>query len=286
MVITMKLKHVGWVALSGLFAVSLAGCAAQNDQAAPTGSEQAVVQTEENQGPAAGQAAVDEQADAATAEQEAANPAELQIVDSGWFAADNGMVDFAVKVQNPNKTVEAIDPVIEVVGKDDSGNVIFDETIETPGVLPDSTYYYSYVAGSTADSSANSTEVVKPATVEFSITTPEGSWEATDQKLADVYVVQDGGAADTQFGAKEFTGTVTASESLDGATQSRVDVVLLGRQRQDRGRLLQDRGHSARSGRRLRHLRRGCSSVRELRRVRQPVARGGRGIEAEWFTLD
>lgn len=83
MVITMKLKHVGWVALSGLFAVSLAGCAAQNDQAAPTGSEQAVVQTEENQGPAAGQAAVDEQADAATAEQEAANPAELQIVDSG-----------------------------------------------------------------------------------------------------------------------------------------------------------------------------------------------------------
>ena len=83
------------------------------------------------------------------------------------------------------------------------------------------------MAGSTADSSANSTEVVKPATVEFSITTPEGSWEATDQKLAHVYAVQDGGATDTQFGAKEFTGTVTASESLDGATQSRVDVVLL-----------------------------------------------------------
>ena len=39
--------------------------------------------------------------------------------------------------------------------------------------------------------------------------------------------VQDKGATDTQFGAKEFTGTVTASESLDGATQSRVDVVLL-----------------------------------------------------------
>lgn len=140
MVMTMKLKYMGWVALSGLFAVSLVGCAAQSSQTAPAGSEQAVVQTEETQGPAAGQAAVDEQADAATAEQEAANPAELQIVDSGWFAADNGMVDFAVKVQNPNKTVEAIDPVIEVVGKDDSGNVIFDETIETPGVLPDSTY--------------------------------------------------------------------------------------------------------------------------------------------------
>ena len=74
---TMKLKYMGWVALSGLFAVSLAGCAAQSGQTAPAGSEQAVVQTEETQGPAAGQAAVDEQADAeadaATAEQEAAN---------------------------------------------------------------------------------------------------------------------------------------------------------------------------------------------------------------------
>lgn len=64
MVMTMKLKYLGWVALSGLFAVSLAGCAAQSGQTAPAGSEQAVVQTEETQGPAAGQAAVDEQADA------------------------------------------------------------------------------------------------------------------------------------------------------------------------------------------------------------------------------
>lgn len=32
MVMTMKLKYMGWVALSGLFAVSLAGCAAQSSQ--------------------------------------------------------------------------------------------------------------------------------------------------------------------------------------------------------------------------------------------------------------
>lgn len=223
----MKLRNMGWAVFSGLFAVSLAGCAAQTDQTAPAGSEQAVVQAEETQGPAAGQAAVDEQADAATAEQEAASPAELQIVDSGWFAADNGMVDFAVEVQNPNHTVEAVNPVIEVVGKDESGNVLFDETIETPGVLPDSTYYYSYVAGSSANASAEATETVKPATVDFTITTPEGSWKATDQKLGDVYAVTDGGVSDTEFGAKEFKGTVTASEQLDGADQSRVDVILL-----------------------------------------------------------
>ena len=42
-----------------------------------------------------------------------------------------------------------------------------------------------------------------------------------------MYTVQDKGATDAQLGAKEFAGTVTASESLDGATQSRVDVVLL-----------------------------------------------------------
>lgn len=222
----MKLNQMGWVALAGLLAVSVAGCAAPATSAAPAGSEQAVEQAEA-EGPAAEQAAVDEQADAATAEQEAASPAELQIVDSGWFVADNGMVDFAMEVQNPNHTVEAIDPVIEVVGKDDAGNVIFDESIQTPGVLPDSTYYYSYVAGSTAKASGDGGEAAKPATVEFSISTPEGSWQATDQNLADVYTVQDNGATDSEFGAKEFTGTVTASEALDGATQSRVDVVLL-----------------------------------------------------------
>ena len=56
---TMKLKYVGWVALSGLFAVSLAGCAAQSGQTAPAGSEQAGVQTDETQGPAAGQPRAD-----------------------------------------------------------------------------------------------------------------------------------------------------------------------------------------------------------------------------------
>ena len=232
---------MGMVALSGLFALSLAGCAAsstessavpgspEQTQAAPQAVEQADAQKDQQAGEQAAQdgAVTAEPADGATAEQEAANPAALQIVDSGWFAADNGMVDFVVKVQNPNKTVEAVNPVIEVVGKDDAGNVIFDETIETPGVLPDSIYYYSYVAGSTASKGTDSTTSAKPATVDFAITTPEGSWQATEQKLADVYAVADGGAADTQFGAKEFTGTVTASEQLDGATQSRVDVILL-----------------------------------------------------------
>lgn len=224
---------MGMVALSGLFALSLAGCAASStESSAASGSPeqtQATAQTTEQAAPQDSQQADQQttQDSAATAEQEAASPADLQIVDSGWFAADNGMIDFAVKVQNPNKTVEAVDPVIEVVGKDDAGNVIFDETIETPGVLPDSTYYYSYVAGSTAPSSADGTTAAAPTTVDFAITTPEGSWKATDQKLADVYAVSDGGAADTQFGAKEFKGTVTASEQLDGADQSRVDVILL-----------------------------------------------------------
>lgn len=233
MVIDMKFRTLSMAACAGLFALSLVGCAAPaGDQPTvePSDDQQATQPAADQQQATGQQGAADQQtapATEATAEQEAASPAALQIVDSGWFAADNGMVDFAVKVQNPNQTVEAVDPVIEVVGKDEAGNVIFDETIETPGVLPDSTSYYSYVAGSTAKAADDATETVKPATVDFSITTPEGSWKATDQKLGDVYAVTDGGAADTQFGAKEFTGTVTASESLDGAEQSRVDVILL-----------------------------------------------------------
>lgn len=227
-VITMKLKNLGMVALGGLFALSLSGCAAAH---AITGDGMDEVWA--TGGDAAGATSQEATADAQlvestlTAEEEAATPMDLQIVDSGWFVSDNGMVDFALGVQNPNHTVEATQALIEVVGKDDAGNVIFDETIETPGVLPDSVYYYSYVAGSTANSSATSNDVVIPTTVEFSVSTPEGSWAATDATLTDVYTIQDNGTNDTDFGAKEFTGTVTAAQALDGATQSRVDVVLL-----------------------------------------------------------
>ncbi len=228
----MKLRNLGWMAVCGLFAVSLAGCsAATTDQGQTSGDQaQATQQAADQQSNGQTQEQVEQasaKADEATAKQEAADPADLQIVDSGWFVSDNGMVDFAVEVQNPNQTVEAVDPVIEVVGKDDAGNVLFDEKIETPSVLPNSTYYYSYVAGMTAQNGATDEEAVKPATVDFSVTTPEGSWEATDETLANVYTVQDNGAKDSEFGAKEFTGTVTASKALDEATQSRVDVVLL-----------------------------------------------------------
>lgn len=219
----MKLPTWGMMAACGMLVLSLAGCAAPaaNQGQAADSSQATNGQTQEQLDQA------NAKADEATAKQEATNPADLQIVDSGWFVSDNGMVDFAVEVQNPNQTVEAVDPVIEVVGKDDAGNVLFDEKIKTPSVLPNSTYYYSYVAGMTAQNGATSEEVVKPATVDFTVTTPEGSWEATDETLANVYTVQDNGAKDSEFGAKEFTGTVTASKALDEATQSRVDVVLL-----------------------------------------------------------
>lgn len=132
------------------------------------------------------------------------------------------------------------------------------------------------MAGSTADSSANSTEVVKPATVEFSITTPEGSWEATDQKLAHVYAVQDGGATDTQFGAKEFTGTVTASESLDGATQSRVDVVLLDQDGKIEGGYFKIVDTEPGQAADYDIYAVGAPQYASYACVRQPVARGGR----------
>lgn len=235
MVMIMKLRNVGWAVASGMLALSLAGCAASDNQASSTSNQspeaqQAAAQRQDD-AKANGQTqeqleAAQQKADEATAKQEAQQPAELKIVDSGWFASENGMVDFVVEVQNPNHTVEAVAPVIEAVGKDENGNVLFDETIETPGVLPDSTYYYSYVTG--ASTGAGSTEdVVKPATVDFTIMTPEGSWKATDEKLADAYTIKDNGAKDSELGAKEFTGTVTASKAFDGAEQSRVDVVLL-----------------------------------------------------------
>ena len=157
-------------------------------------------------------------------------------------------------------------------GKDDGGNVIFDETIETRRAAR---FYLTITPMPGRNSPPTSGHFNRGGKltmiVEFAITTPEGSWKATDQTLADVYIKCRTRARLTPVRCQEFTGTVTASESLDGATQSRVDVVLLDQDGNIEGGF-QDRRHRARQAAGLRHLSPWAPAVRELCRVRQPWA--------------
>lgn len=220
-------KQLSAIVLSGLVALAITGCSstptvnnnANNGQQTNTETSEVTQKTDTN--------------DKATAtlmrspEEELASPTELVIVDSGWFTSENGMVDFAVEVQNTNSTMEAVSPVIHAVAKDKDNNVIFEKDVDVPSVLPDSTYYFSMVTGTNNGPSIPGQEaVVEPASMEFTIETPDDAWLQTDTTIGDIYTINAGDIKDTDFGAKEFTGTVTATENVDNTNQTRVDVIL------------------------------------------------------------
>ena len=222
----MRIRNLTIAALSAAMALTIAGCASNptvNDEAA--NGQQA---TSQEQAAEATDATTDQaSAPARTPEEELADPADLTIVDYGWFPAENGMVDFAVEVQNTNDTMEAVSPVIHAVAKDADGNVMFEKDVDVPAVLPDSTYYFSMVTG--GDSGfmmTGQTEAAQPDSMEFTIETADDAWQQTDVTVGDIYQINDGGVSDTDFGAKEFTGPVTASDEVAGSDQSRVDVIL------------------------------------------------------------
>ena len=223
MVISMKIRTLTIAALSAVVALGLAGCASNptvNDEAAngqqaqSADAQQADASTDQDAAPAR------------SPEEELADPADLTIADYGWFPAENGMVDFAVEVQNSNATMEAVAPVIHAVAKDADGNVLFEKDVDVPSVLPDSTYYFSMVTGDNSGMKLAGQEAPQPETMEFTIETPDDAWQQTDVTIGDIYTIEDAGISDTDFGAKEFTGTVTASEEVEGSESSRVDVIL------------------------------------------------------------
>lgn len=226
--ITMKFRNLTIVGLSAALAMTLAGCASNPtlNEAASNGQQTTTQSTEQPV-----QKSPDEDKTvtpvARTPEEELAQPNELLIVDSGWFAVENGMVDFAVEVQNTNATMEAVAPVIHAVAKDADGNVLFEKDVDVPCVLPDSVYYFSMVTGdNNGPTIPGQGSVATPATMEFTIETPEDAWQQTDINIGDIYSIESTGINDTDFGAKEFTGTVTASDDVEGSDQSRVDVIL------------------------------------------------------------
>ena len=229
MIVT-RISKLAVAAVTAVAALGIAGCAPASDAADSAATDQSTTaQTQSaDQGATSTADSTVPATPARTPDEELADPADLVIVDSGWFESDKGMVDFAVEVQNSNATMEAVAPVVHAVAKDADGNVVFEDDIDAPSVLPSSCYYYSMVTGTNSSLSEDSDNADAPvASMEFTVETPDDAWQQTDVTVGDIYTVTDNGAADSEFnGVKEFTGTVTASQTVEGSDSTRVDVIL------------------------------------------------------------
>lgn len=210
---------VAGISLACLVAMGMAGCAGNTENVNENANDgTAAVAVEEDQ-------AVESDADEKTAEEELAAPAELEVADFGWFVSSNGMVDFSVAIENPNKYIAADSATVTVSGLDKDGNVVFTEDIPVASIAPESDYVFSYVTGANNGSG----QATAPDDLSITVTVPEDGWTVYNPNEAVQYEVTDVAVAPSDIeGTDVFSGSVSSkSDSKDVEDgQAMVNVVL------------------------------------------------------------
>ena len=143
--------------------------------------------------------------------------ADLEIVESGWMASDQGYVHYAVGLRN-NSDVAVSSPSFTITGRDASGRVVFSEEQALLVLEPGETVYWGSQAG-------NGT---KPATVDFAPIKPQ-SYQLKEGAKASRFSVSGTNATTDSIGNTNFTGDLTTVSSGDpqiGPQEVAVVVVL------------------------------------------------------------
>ena len=143
--------------------------------------------------------------------------ADLEIVESGWVASDQGYVHYAVGLRN-NSDVAVSSPSFTITGRDASGRVVFSEEQALLVLEPGETVYWGSQAG-------NGT---KPATVDFAPIKPQ-SYQLKEGAKASRFSVSGTNATTDSIGNTNFTGDLTTVSSGDpqiGPQEVAVVVVL------------------------------------------------------------
>lgn len=143
--------------------------------------------------------------------------ADLEIVESGWWADAQGYVHYAVALRN-NGSETVVTPGYTVTGRNADGHVIFSDEQYLSVVAPGDTTYFAGQAG-------NGTA---PATVDFATIEPE-SYQLSGGVEPSRFSISGTSAISDDLGGVSFLGDVTtefAGDQVLGSNQVAVVVVL------------------------------------------------------------
>lgn len=147
----------------------------------------------------------------------AAAAADLEVVESGWWADAQGYVHYAVALRN-NGSETVVTPGYTVTGRNADGHVIFSDEQYLSVVAPGDTTYFAGQAG-------NGTA---PATVDFATIEPE-SYQLSGGVEPSRFSISGTSAISDDLGGVSFLGDVTtefAGDQVLGSNQVAVVVVL------------------------------------------------------------
>ena len=173
--------------VSGVLAVSLAGCSsgtADNDNSSATQAD----------------SAEEQQATASAPQQDESEPSEPHVKESGWSYSDSGYIRFCAIVSNPDPVNCYVGMPLNVTARSEDGTVLANSTFYAAWVAPNDVMP---VGGILSDLQEKPYEV----TVDFSF--KDGSKPGNDYTLADLPV---SGVTDT---GKKVTGEFTNGTGCD-----------------------------------------------------------------------
>lgn len=182
----------GLLALAGASAIALAGCSSAGDDAGSAGQQSS---GETKPSPAASE------------------PQDLQIAESGWSVDENGYVNYAVAVKNPNTTKATAFATVTATGRAEDGSVVFSDDSFIKIVFPGETVYHGMMAGNG----------VAPATMEFAVSQPE--WEDSEPLDGDIYSISNTAEVDNGYGLISYTGEIASEFDPDKGSESDVSLI-------------------------------------------------------------
>lgn len=162
-----------------------------------------------------GAAKIDESEQAAAQDVVAAYEA-LSIVESAWFVKAGGYISYTFALHNDSADLTVEFPTVDIVGRDESGNIISSDYMVRSVVGPGETIYFASEAG-------NGTA---PHSVDFSLRKPEAyNVERTRKERASFRVSYVSETFD-EDGKSLFVGEVGLEKGVPSSGQIAVTVVL------------------------------------------------------------
>ena len=140
-------------------------------------------------------------------------PQDLQITESGWSVDDNGYINYAVAIKNPNSTKATAFATVTATGKAEDGSVVFSDESFIKIVFPGETVYHGMMAGNG----------VAPATMEFAVSQPE--WEDSKPLEGDIYSISNTAEVDNGYGLISYTGEIASAFDPDKGSESDMSLI-------------------------------------------------------------
>lgn len=149
--------------------------------------------------------------------QDAAEPVQLELVESGWSPGTGGFINYAFAIRNPSST-EIVDyPEVVITGRAADGSVVFSHSQVLFSIGPDETQYFGGPAGN--GTAPDTVEFALGASNDFDIT------EADETRAT--FSFSPVSEVSSSMGGSSFTGELTVSDGTVPELANSVAVIIV-----------------------------------------------------------